>query len=1060
MTKENSGVKVFCSLGKVSSGFTKPVTGGPSSYIWFFDADAATILDVFSPGGDKVYKENDHIEIRLKFSETVKLENIDIFNPPVLSLILDSSPDGATTAQYVGGGGSDELYFEYIVQDGDNTAFLNVKELVLNGADLKDFADNPAETFIRGGILEANNHIGIDTTKPVVVDIESALSGYYGAGDEIEIELVFSEPVTVTGSPELVFKVDGVNSALSNATMLPRSGLDNSKLIFSKTFAADENHIDLDILQIDLKGGSIKDLVGNDLDPSFADDLLSKNTSISVINLPKLDFIVKKLDGTTLNELDLFNDSQINLQVKSKNPLDPAIGAFKYKVVDDEVICSQDGGSYTEVTGDSVTINLPATTIKPMVICGLSGLATGFYGPSDYHYDSFKLIRKQTSPPLLIIEDFETSTVVDTITPSILNPFVGYFKYRFDTVASNIECKLDSGYTLVDTSLSGKQLTLTMTSEEEWRLCIFAADILGNWQSIDDRTELITTWSTSGAIASVPGGIDKLYNASNAPGSVSVPIQIEVNGSDGSYYYEIGPSASTDCNAYPYTNGPIDESIPVTSLVYGADEDYTLCLKGLDSRGLQVGVTEYRWTYDSTAPTITSFTTLSSNGFYSDGDTIAFHIEYSEDVILSLNQPKLSLTSEGAFDSLGKATYDKALTANSDLFNYQVTAGDNAINISVDSFDLNGAKLTDLAGNDLDLTLPAPIYPNTSQVSIDNVVAVNVIASDFVDGERTNVQSTDITVSGSDVVGFQYKLTSDPNDCSDELNYISQNALQLDLDMSSLKDGPATLCALGTVTSGFSKPAGNGASTLSWIQDLTPPASPITISGIPSETNSSSITVTITDTDIAEYRYLVGESSAVDCEDESQYSAETNFGTGDIVLNFTQYGMQDFCLIAADDLGNWQSLSAKTVHNISYKPLPPKILQIRSMNSNGYYDVGEKIDIYVEFDDVVNVSGSDLELELKSDSIGSQLQNADYESGSGSTTLKFIYIVKNGDNGADIDVEQVKLNSSTIADNYANNADLSIPPNTTLSTQNRCRYSTSYFFESKPCSARCCIWTK
>ena len=133
--------------------------------------------------------------------------------------------------------------------------------------------------------------------------------------------------------------------------MLPRSGLDNSKLIFSKTFAADENHIDLDILQIDLKGGSIKDLVGNELDPSFADDLLSKNASISVINLPELVFIVEKLDGTTLNELDLFNDSQINLQVKSKNPLDPAIGAFKYKVVDDEVICSQDGARILRLRG-------------------------------------------------------------------------------------------------------------------------------------------------------------------------------------------------------------------------------------------------------------------------------------------------------------------------------------------------------------------------------------------------------------------------------------------------------------------------------------------------------------------------------------------------------------------------------------------------------------------------------------------------------------------------------------------------------------------------------------
>ena len=59
-----------------------------------------------------------------------------------------------------------------------------MKELVLNGADLKDFADNPAETFI-GVNFEANNHIGIDTTKPVVVDIESALLLLW-CRDEIE----------------------------------------------------------------------------------------------------------------------------------------------------------------------------------------------------------------------------------------------------------------------------------------------------------------------------------------------------------------------------------------------------------------------------------------------------------------------------------------------------------------------------------------------------------------------------------------------------------------------------------------------------------------------------------------------------------------------------------------------------------------------------------------------------------------------------------------------------------------------------------------------------------
>ena len=83
----------------------------------------------------------------------------------------------------------------------------------------------------------------------------------------------------------------------------------------------------------------------------------------------------------------------------------------------------------------------------------------------------------------------------------------------------------------------------------------------------------------------------------------------------------------------------------------------------------------------------------------------------------------------------------------------------------------------------------------------------------------------------------------------------------------------------------------------------------------------------------------------------------------------------------------------------------------------------------------MNVSGSDLELVLKSASTGYQLQNADYESGHGSDTLKFTYTVQPGDNGADIDVDNLKLNSSTIKGSYGNDVDLSIPLVTILSTQ-------------------------
>ena len=101
-----------------------------------------------------------------------------------------------------------------------------------------------------------------------------------------------------------------------------------------------------------------------------------------------------------------------------------------------------------------------------------------------------------------------------------------------------------------------------------------------------------------------------------------------------------------------------------------------------------------------------------------------------------------------------------------------MTANDNATNIAVSSFDLNGSLIKDLAGNELVTTLPPVGPPGSNQVSIDNVVEVLISASNFNDGDITNVQRTDITVSGSDVTGFLYKLTSDPINCSDSADYI------------------------------------------------------------------------------------------------------------------------------------------------------------------------------------------------------------------------------------------------------------------------------------------------
>ena len=84
---------------------------------------------------------------------------------------LDSTVTG--NAQYDSGDGTKFLNFEYLVQAGDNSSQLNVKELLLNRAEIKDLAGNSADIYISNTALQKNNTVKIDTLAPRVVDIDT-----------------------------------------------------------------------------------------------------------------------------------------------------------------------------------------------------------------------------------------------------------------------------------------------------------------------------------------------------------------------------------------------------------------------------------------------------------------------------------------------------------------------------------------------------------------------------------------------------------------------------------------------------------------------------------------------------------------------------------------------------------------------------------------------------------------------------------------------------------------------------------------------------------------------
>ncbi len=101
----------------------------------------------------------------------------------------------------------------------------------------------------------------------------------------------------------------------------------------------------------------------------------------------------------------------------------------------------------------------------------------------------------------------------------------------------------------------------------------------------------------------------------------------------------------------------------------------------------------------------------------------------------------------------------------------------------------------------------------------------------------------------------------------------------------------------------------------------------------------------------------------------------------------------------------------------------PQVLSVSSPTVNGYYNQPDSIDISVEFDEVVNLSGS-ASLSLNSGG------TANYFTGSGTRTLYFRYHVASNQNASDLNysaITALHLISGTCADASGNNAVLTLP---------------------------------
>ncbi|MFX1557910.1 MAG: Ig-like domain-containing protein, partial [Promethearchaeota archaeon] len=247
---------------------TLPTPGSSGSLSYnkeiVIDTSYPVIINVSTPQSNGAYTVGEIIDIEITFSENVYVTGIP-------QLTLETGTGGAVV-NYAGGTGTDILTFRYIVAAGDNSPdldYVSINALSLNGGVINDTIGHNAILTLpfpgASGSLGYNKDIVIDTTAPTVIGVSSTnADGTYGVGEIIDITVIFSETVDVTGAPQLILEMGSPDVIINYV-----SGSGSTTLTFTYTVISGHNTPDLDYNATDalsLNGGVINDTVGNNAD--------------------------------------------------------------------------------------------------------------------------------------------------------------------------------------------------------------------------------------------------------------------------------------------------------------------------------------------------------------------------------------------------------------------------------------------------------------------------------------------------------------------------------------------------------------------------------------------------------------------------------------------------------------------------------------------------------------------------------------------------------------------------------------------------------------------------
>jgi hypothetical protein len=461
-----------------------PNFGDNTASILLSTTPKVTAVTATTPDGS--YGVGSTIAITVTFDAAV-----NVTGTPRLQLQTGTTNEFAT---YTSGTGGTALTFNYVVQPGDTTPdleYLATNALTLNGGTIKETVATAFDAFLTLPALATANSLGgskaivIDTVAPTITSVTSTTpNSTYTVGQIIPITVQFSEPVNITGIPQLTLATGGAATPVNYT-----SGTGTNTLIFNYTVAAGNTSPDLDYLStaaLALNSGTIRDTATNNAvltlpAPSAANSLGANKALVIDTTAPTVTI------NQAVAQTDPTANSPVNFTVTFSKPVtgfDPS---------DINLTASTATGTLTPTitgTGPVYTVAVNGMTGGGNVITSIkaNGVtdAAGNNNTASTSTDN-TVIYNNTSPKVTSINRLTTSpTAAATAT----------YEIKFSENVTGVDV---SDFTLVPTGVTGASIgTLTAVDAKTYQL-------------------QVNTGSGSGAIGLNLTDDDSIKNALNVP---------------------------------------------------------------------------------------------------------------------------------------------------------------------------------------------------------------------------------------------------------------------------------------------------------------------------------------------------------------------------------------------------------------------------------------------------------------------------------------------------------------------------------------------------------------